>query len=1007
MADALIADKQPLFNFLAVRAPEPVPAPVRRRSYIDDEVLAPFTSGPLTHVPPDLSSVEHRSSIAALVYERVFCAAPRPRADELADLLDSLLDLLTPRPPVCEGNGVPADAGLQLRDLTEHVFEHAGGWYVVPERLDQLERHPLLAELPQAQVLIGAERAKLDTARLVTGLQRVFGGKPLDELIFADGGHAADYVAARRVLFDALYLMYMLRRWTTVNFEHLISALRLLHLLQALAVDVVYRRVRANGVGPDGQLLGGLSRLYPVLAGWTGGTDAPGFPLIADPQSLNAYLAATPVIHPIFARLFSLREPFNDIQPIGIGDLKVVKHWLRGYTLGDLSHVDNVLKGEIKTRVHRHLERNEETFTFSSEQESETTRDTQTTDRGELKREAEQVVKSDLNVGAGANVNVTYKGGNYTVVAGVNGSFAYARSQADTAKLSQNFAHEVVDRAAQRIHSRVTQTRTTTQLFETEETNTHGFDNKGGQDHISGFFYWLNKAYRAQVYNYGKRMMFEFCVPEPAAFLVESRLRAYEASLDVPQPPTPLDEATLPAAITSLKPTDINLHKFRELSRTYDLTAFTYPVQSRSAEFVDTASGRNLFSEHGIDSSTWQGRTYACRLAGGKDYRITKLIVEGYVYFYGRTGLPTDDPNNPADINTLEISVDGHRYVRVVDNSKERWYLGTNVQSDWPAANAPALSDDAVTLNFGFWDIAQFDVSVRAELELVPGVLEVWQNRVYAAVRAIAQKKVDDENVNRQQTYQARLSSYRNRLAELRATAVADLLQGQSEQQNHEIILRELKRHCLAMLAREFDAETADDLLTDWDVLGIRGVASLTHRFHVSEEPNADAPTSASAGFEAETSNVDFPLPSVDAAREKGRYVQFLEQAFEWQQLAYICYPYFWAPTPRWIELMNRSDRSDPFYSEFLQAGYARVMVAVTPAYDDAVLHFLATREPWQGGPAPVIGDPLYLPIYEELRRAQDDLQDATAEGDPWDFALPTSLVYLQNKATPLPPLTP
>jgi hypothetical protein len=240
----------------------------------------------------------------------------------------------------------------------------------------------------------------------------------------------------------------------------------------------------------------------------------------------------------------------------------------------------------------------------------------------------------------------------------------------------------------------------------------------------------------------------------------------------------------------------------------------------------------------------------------------------------------------------------------------------------------------------------------------------------------------------------------------LRATAVADVLQGQSEQQNREIILRELKRHCLAMLAREFDAEPAGDLLTEWDVLGNRSVLSGTHRFRVHEQPNADAPTSATAGFEFEEHDVNFPLPRVDAARDKGRYVQFLEQAFEWQQLAYVCYPYFWAPTPRWIELMNRSDRSDPFYSEFLQSGYARVMIAVTPAYEDAVLHFLATREPWQGGPAPVIGDPLYLPIYEELRRAQDDLQNATAEGSHWDFTLPTSLAYLQNATTPLPPLT-
>jgi hypothetical protein len=41
----------------------------------------------------------------------------------------------------------------------------------------------------------------------------------------------------------------------------------------------------------------------------------------------------------------------------------------------------------------------------------------------------------------------------------------------------------------------------------------------------------------------------------------------------------------------------------------------------------------------------------------------------------------------------------------------------------------------------------------------------------------------------------------------------------------------------------------------------------------------------------------------------------------------------------------------------------------------------------------------LYVSIHEEGRREQDDLIGATAEGDPWDVVLPTSLVYLQETA--------
>jgi hypothetical protein len=1001
-------DKRPLFNFLSVRAPEPVKATTRLRSYIEDDVLASPEHVSVTHVDPDTSSLEHRSEIAALVYRRVFCNDPMPLADALASLLESLLELLTPLQPSCD-DGAAAASALQLNDLTQHTFEHDGSWYVLPDRLDQLAglRQPLLNELRAVRALVDAELDEFDRTRLVDALEQVFDGRTLDTVVFSDGGQSEDFVTARRSLFDALYLLYMMRRWTAVNLEAVIEALRLLHVLQALAIDVVYERVKASGIGTDQRLISSLARTYPALAGYTEAADVAGFPLIADASDLAAYLDATPVVHPIFARLFWYQKPFNDIQPVGVGDLKVVKHWLRGYAIGEISHIDNVLKGETKTRVHRQLEKSEDVFTFGSEQTQETTRDTQTTDRFELTREAEQVVKSDLAATAGANANVTYKGGPYTIVAGVNASFAYSRSQTDQSKLAQSFAHEVVDRASQRVLSRITQQRTSTKLFETEETNTHTLDNKSGGDHISGFYRWLDKAYRAQVYNYGKRMMFEFTVPEPAAFLVESRLGAFDAQLDVPQPPTPPQDATLPDWLVQLSPADITLDKFRELSKTHDLSAFTYPATTKAAEFIDTATGKNLFTEHGMDSSTWQARTYSCRIVG-KDYRITKLIVEGFVYFWGREGLPTDtSPAEPHDINTLEISIDGYRYVQKIDNSMERWYLGSNVASEYPSpADVPLLADDTVSLTFGFWDIAQFDVSVRADLELAPGVLEAWRNRVYAALRAVEQKKVEDENANRRQTYQARLATYHNRLDQLKAMAVNDLLQGQSEAQNRETILAELKRQCLAMLAREFDADASDDLITDWEAMGSRNVSFSYHHLKVDEKPNADNPTQTSVGFDVEHRDVDYPLPDVVNARDKGRYVQFLEQAFEWQQLAYICYPYFWATPPRWIELMNRSDRTDPFYSAFLQAGYARVMIAVTPAYGDAVLHFLATREPWQGGASPVIGDSLYLPIYEELRRQQDDLANATPDGDPWDFTLPTALVYLENKTTPLPPLS-
>ena len=203
------------------------------------------------------------------------------------------------------------------------------------------------------------------------------------------------------------------------------------------------------------------------------------------------------------------------------------------------------------------------------------------------------------------------------------------------------------------------------------------------------------------------------------------------------------------------------------------------------------------------------------------------------------------------------------------------------------------------------------------------------------------------------------------------------------------------------MLTKEFDSDDSDDVLSKILCIDARPNESFTfHKFEIKEA--AGALTTGS--FEEQSEDIpNYPAIALDDARMKGRFVQFLEQAFEWQQLAYIFYPYFWATMPRWIDMMNRLDNTDANMTAFLRAGSVRVLLAVTPAYDQAALHFIATREPWDGGPSPVIGDSLFIPLYEEVRKQQDDLHNAVPEGKPWTFTLPTSLVYLDDSGAKLP----
>jgi hypothetical protein len=105
---------------------------------------------------------------------------------------------------------------------------------------------------------------------------------------------------------------------------------------------------------------------------------------------------------------------------------------------------------------------------------------------------------------------------------------------------------------------------------------------------------------------------------------------------------------------------------------------------------------------------------------------------------------------------------------------------------------------------------------------------------------------------------------------------------------------------------------------------------------------------------------------------------------------------------PRWLEMLDREDESDPFFTDFLRAGSARVLLSVKPGYEDAVLHFIATGEPWEGGSPPVIGDPTFIPLYEEVRAQQTKDAAGTPVGDSWIFRVPTSLIYLESTNYPL-----
>lgn len=205
------------------------------------------------------------------------------------------------------------------------------------------------------------------------------------------------------------------------------------------------------------------------------------------------------------------------VKSVGVGDLLLIKQHVLRYEGGELAHVENVLRSEHLSRETRRLDRTETTILTETEHTKEDERDTQTTDRFSLKRETSSTLKEETEFKAG--VAVTAKYGPFVEVK-ANADFGTKSSSEETAKQATEFSKDVVSRAASKVIDRVLERRTTTTLTEFEEKYSHGFDNTLGAGNISGVYQWVDKVLQAQVYNYGKRMLFDITVPEPATAFI-------------------------------------------------------------------------------------------------------------------------------------------------------------------------------------------------------------------------------------------------------------------------------------------------------------------------------------------------------------------------------------------------------------------------------------------------------------------------------------------------------
>ena len=658
-------------------------------------------------------------------------------------------------------------------------------------------------------------------------------------------------------------------------------------------------------------------------------------------------------------------KPF--IQPLGVGELNIVKQKLLRYEAGEIAHIENIMQSEERWREHKRINESEEVFEIEQEIEEENVRDLNSTERFELQTEAEKVIKSDTKFEAGAEVSVSY-GSFLTVNAFAN--YSQSNSSTESNRVASQYAKEITERSLNKIKEKVREKRRTRTFERIEETNYHGFKNGSGNQHIAGIYRWVDKYYRAKVVNYGKRLMYEFIVPEPAAFYLFAQTAFRESDI-FPSPPV-MPEIN---GIGLSSPSQIDRANYLSL------------IAHVNAEGVEPPPSDSIV----INKALGGGKTF------GED-QFFSLIEEVKIpkgYFTSNSSI-SYAYNSSENVNSKRHPeyVGIQKLILITAGIEPQllnhfWYdssthtiVGNGHPKGLSYISSIPLEPYINSLNIGIFGkgVINFHFNVTVTCTLNDETFNAWQIDTYNKIMNAYQKQVLD--------YEEKLAA-----AEIDQGV---RISGNNPAINREIEREELKKWCIIQwLGRK--------IKMDWEM---------------EYPPNSLFP------------DINPSITRADIKEQEE--VAFTEEVFDWKNMTYEFLPYYFNNRDRWIERFNEKD-NDPLFEKFLKAGAAKVIVPVHAKYTAEVLHFQYTGDVWKGGAfLPVFQQnpnwklienyllAIYLTddgdnfIYDENGNfiideidIHEDTEISPQEEGTWEMKVPTNLVWLQQEGNPLPNFEP
>ncbi|MBB5510631.1 hypothetical protein [Paraburkholderia atlantica] len=644
------------------------------------------------------------------------------------------------------------------------------------------------------------------------------------------------------------------------------------------------------------------------------------------------------------------------VHAAGFREFHAVKQHIRRYERQEIGRIENILKGETRTHSQTHTLSNETDTTVTTDTTTEKSTELTTTDHISITNETSQQVKDDTKLDAG--VHAQYDGGgSYKLQTDL--TLGYQNSSETTKKFASNVAKDVTQKVVNKITQQIIVTQTKKIIETFEELESQQFV---GAANTSGIYQWIQKIYLAQVFNLGRHMLLEIMVPEPGASLLAAS-KVQPSTATQPLAPDPLGIWTkdsknqkvfipLSPQQLTINPTD-DAYFYGKWIAKYRVTGVTPPPLERITVAKSLSAKRDDDLGQVLSSDT-------IKIDDGYEAATLK-VVAAWLHFVPRDG----GKDSMVEISVGNQSFHFDQTPSGYDSNWDHDYEGARTFDYGGSPGERSQIPVAVAASWVEHLSANIEVICKPTIDR----LEAWQFETYEKIVTAWQKLESD--------YQSALDKLAQEGASSGPLGAAD---PDSNRANERL---ELKRSCIAIM----DNSNAT-------------VGGVTPNVAVADSTDADKLNPASIWKPV------LPEPILGTSESLGAAVRWFEQAFEWENMAYVLYPYFWGRRTTWVDRLNLQVE-DPLFKQFLQAGYARVVVPVRLGFEPAVLFYLNCGMPWLGGGLPILADkaqtPLYLDIADEIRALTgggEPGETAVPISDPWEYALPTGLLMLSPDST-------